>query len=43
MSPMRTRAGKSGRRAEVPDDDWTEELPPEDTELEDPFGSLEAA
>ena len=28
---------------EVLDDDWTEELPPEDMELEDKFGSLEAA
>ena len=29
--------------AEVLDDDWTDELPPEDPKLEDQFGSLEAA
>ena len=29
--------------AETLDDDWTEDLPPEDMELEDRFGSLEAA
>ena len=39
----RARAGKSRKRPEVPDDDWTDELPPEDPELEDQFGSLEAA
>ena len=29
--------------AEFPDDDWTDELSPDDPELEDHFGSLEAA
>ena len=29
--------------AEVLDDNWTDELPPQDPELEDQFGSLEAA
>ena len=38
MNLGRTRAGKSRK-----DDDWTDELPPEDPELEDQFGSLEAA
>ena len=42
-SPGRTRAGKSRRRPEVLDDDWTDELPPEDLELEDQFGSMDAA
>ena len=28
---------------EFPDDDWTDEFPPDDPELEDQFGSLEAA
>ena len=27
----------------LPDDDWTDEFPPDDPELEDQFGSLEAA
>ena len=34
---------QSWEEAEVLDDDWTDELPPEDPELEDQFGSLEAA
>ena len=29
--------------AEFPDDDWADELPPDDPQLEDQFGSLEAA
>ena len=40
MNPGRTRAGKT-EEAEVLHDDWIEELPLEDTELEDQFGSLE--
>ena len=43
MNLGRTRAGKSRKKAEFPDDDWTDELPPDDPELEDQFGSLEAA
>ena len=43
MNLGRTRAGKSRKKAEVLDDDWTDELPPDDPELEDQFGSLEAA
>ena len=34
---------QSSEDAEFPDDDWTDELPPDDPELEDQFGSLEAA
>ena len=34
---------QSWEGAEVLDDDWTDELPPVDPELEDQFGSLEAA
>ena len=41
--PYEDQSWEEREEAEVPDDDWTEELPPEDTELEDPFGSLEAA
>ena len=34
---------QSWEEPEVPDDDWTDEFPPDDPELEDQFGSLEAA
>ena len=42
-SPGRTRARKEPEEGEVLDDGWTDELPPGDPELEDQFGSLEAA
>ena len=41
--PWEDQSWEEPEEAEVLDDDWTEELPPEDTELEDKFGSLEAA
>ena len=41
--PWEDQSWEVPEEAEALDDDWTEELPPEDTELEDQFGSLEAA
>ena len=41
--PWEDQSGEELEEAEVLDDDWTDELPPEDPELEDQFGSLEAA
>ena len=41
--PWEDQSWEEPEEAEVLDDDWTEELPPEDTELEGQFGSLEAA
>ena len=41
--PWEDQNWEEPEEAEALDDDWTEELPPEDTELEDQFGSLEAA
>ena len=41
--PWEDQSWEEPEEAEVLDDDWTEELPPQDTELEDQFGSLEAA
>ena len=38
-----TMDGGEPEEAEILDNDWTGELPPEDPELEDQFGSLEAA
>ena len=41
--PLEDQSWEELEEAEVLDDDWTDELPPEDPELEDQFGSLEAA
>ena len=41
--PWEDQSWEEPEEAEVLDDDWTDELPPEDEELEDQFGSLEAA
>ena len=41
--PWEDQSWEEPEEAEVLDDDWTDELPPEDPELEDQFGSLEAA
>ena len=42
VEPWEDQIWEELEEAEVPDDDWTDELPPEDPELEDQFGSLEA-
>ena len=41
--PWEDQSWEEPEEAEFPDDDWTDELPPDDPELEDQFGSLEAA
>ena len=41
--PWEVQSWEEPEEAEVLDDDWTDELPPGDPELEDKFGSLEAA
>ena len=41
--PWDDQSWEEPEEAEFPDDDWTDELPPDDPELEDQFGSLEAA
>ena len=41
--PWEDQSWEEPEEAEVLDDDWTDELPPEDPELEDQFGSLETA
>ena len=41
--PWEDQSWEEAEEAEVLDNDWTDELPPEDPELEDQFGSLEAA
>ena len=41
--PWEDQSWEEPEEAEIPDDDWTDELPPDDPELEDQFGSLEAA
>ena len=41
--PWEDQSWEEPEEAEVLDDDWTDELPPEDPELEDQFGSLEVA
>ena len=41
--PWEDQSWEEREEAEVLDNDWTDELPPEDPELEDQFGSLEAA
>ena len=41
--PWEDQSWEEPEEAEVLDDDWTDELPPEDPELEDRFGPLEAA
>ena len=41
--PWEDQSWEEPGEAEVLDDDWTDEVPPEDLELEDQFGSLEAA
>ena len=41
--PWEDQSWEEPEEAEFPDDDWTDELPLDDTELEDQFGSLEAA
>ena len=41
--PWEDQSWEEPEEAEFPDDDWTDELPPEDPGLEDQFGSLEAA
>ena len=41
--PWEEQSWEEPEEAEFPDDDWTDELPPDDPELEDQFGSLEAA
>ena len=41
--PWKDQSWEEPEEAEALDDDWTEDLPPEDVELEYQFGSLEAA
>ena len=41
--PWEDQSWEGRDESEVLDDDWTDELPPEDPELGDQFGSLEAA
>ena len=41
--PWEDQSWEEPEEAEFPDDDRTDELPPDDPELEDQFGSLEAA
>ena len=41
--PWEDQSWEEPEEAEVRDDDWTDELPLQDPELEDHFGSLEAA
>ena len=41
--PWEEQSWEEPEEAEFPDDDWTDEFPPDDPELEDQFGSLEAA
>ena len=41
--PWEDQSWEEPEEVEALDDDWAEELPPEDMELEDQFGSLEAA
>ena len=41
--PWEDQSWEEPEESEIPDDDWTDELPPDDPELEDQFGSLEAA
>ena len=41
--PSEDQSWKEPEETEFPDDDWTDEFPPDDPELEDQFGSLEAA
>ena len=41
--PWEDQSWAEPEEAEFPDNDWTDELPPDDPELEDRFGSLEAA
>ena len=41
--PWEDQIWEEAEEAEFPDDDWTDEFPPDDPELEDQFGSLEAA
>ena len=41
--PWEDQCWEEPEEAEFPDDDWTDEFPPDDPELEDQFGSLEAA
>ena len=41
--PWEDQSWEEPEETEFPDDDWTDEFPPEDPELEDQFGSLEAA
>ena len=41
--PWEDQSWEEPEEAEVLDDDWTDELPREDPELEDQFGFLEAA
>ena len=43
VEPWEDQSWEEREEAEVLDDDWTDELPPEDPELEDQCGSLEAA
>ena len=42
MNPGKTMSWEEPEEAEFPDDDWTDEIPPDDPELEEQFGSLEA-
>ena len=41
--PWEDQSWEEPEESEFPDDDWTDELPPDDPELEDQFGSREAA
>ena len=41
--PWEDQSWEEPEEAEFPDDDWTDEIPPDDPELEEQFGSLEAA
>ena len=43
MNPWEDQNWEEPEETEFPDDDWTDEFPPDDPELEDQFGSLEAA
>ena len=41
--PWEDQSWEEPEEAEFPDDDWTDEISPDDPELEEQFGSLEAA
>ena len=41
--PWEDQSWEEPEETEFPEDDWTDGFPPDDPELEDQFGSLEAA